>query len=147
MIVYRLMDEKVSVPLFGDSFFMTHYVRLIFPNIKVSVPLFGDSFFITTGWNVLLPPLASFRPLIRGFFFYLDVSGVNHFTLTSVSVPLFGDSFFIKMSERELADYSAGVSVPLFGDSFFIPCQIRRKGGKHKFPSPYSGILFLSLWK
>ena len=43
MIVYRLM---ISVPLFGDSFFMKKEVRNDEGQQRISVPLFGDSFFI-----------------------------------------------------------------------------------------------------
>ena len=63
---------KVSVPLFGDSFFMV-VIRPTFSGkyAVVSVPLFGDSFFIFV--QVTVSALA----------------GEN------VSVPLFGDSFFM----------------------------------------------------
>ena len=37
------------------------------------------------------------------------------------------------------------VSVPLFGDSFFIKeMKLSPQCGEIEFPSPYSGILFLS---
>ena len=60
----------VSVPSFGDSFFMLLTERLLFvPHLVVSVPSFGDSFFIMDFLNLVLV-YAGFRPLIRGFFFY-----------------------------------------------------------------------------
>ena len=39
---------------------------------SVSVPSFGDSFFMVAVVNGSEIKLESFRPLIRGFFFYLE---------------------------------------------------------------------------
>ena len=62
---------QVSVPLFGDSFFMKLMYISKKSQIMVSVPLFGDSFFIyRDGCWYLKREEDSFRPLIRGFFFY-----------------------------------------------------------------------------
>ena len=61
-----------------------------------------------------------FRPLIRGFFFYMNALYVLIF-ISMVSVPSFGDSFFI---------------IPIL---IALLCNIFRE-----FPSPHSGILFLS---
>ena len=62
-----------------------------------------------------------------------------------VSVPLFGDSFFIETVRRVFGRNFIVVSVPLFGDSFFISNIIAViKLIIAVFPSPYSGILFLS---
>ena len=64
--------------------------------------------------------VSSFRPLIRGFFFY-DFKEINvSKDVEVVSVPSFGDSFFIigRGKREEKADKC--VSVPSFGDSFFI---------------------------
>ena len=38
----------------------------------------------------------SFRPLIRGFFFYVEVEGADALIPSLVSVPSFGDSFFMQ---------------------------------------------------
>ena len=63
---------------------------------------------------------SGFRPLIRGFFFY-------YATDFHYSSPPFS------------------VSVPSFGDSFFIPnCGKSHIWLNYGFPSPHSGILFLS---
>ena len=64
-------NEQVSVPSFGDSFFMRRcrYRRCRYGG-TVSVPSFGDSFFIKRWRDTLRPPDVRFRPLIRGFFFY-----------------------------------------------------------------------------
>ena len=86
----------VSVPSFGDSFFIT-VRRVIGRNfVVVSVPSFGDSFFICGNGECSLECDGGFRPLIRGFFFY--VSAVNHFTLTSEDGfrPLIRGFFFYK---------------------------------------------------
>ena len=62
-----------------------------------------------------------------------------------VSAPSFGDSFFIPRKNIVFPTSQLGVSVPSFGDSFFI----KKPGQKvlsitGVFPSPHSGILFLS---
>ena len=89
--------------------------------IRVSVPSFGDSFFITYPTSLIrLHKDCGFRPLIRGFFFYLNGNAYTFYAFDSVSVPSFGDSFFI--------------SLFLVGQVF--PDHVG-------FPSPHSGILFL----
>ena len=61
-----------------------------------------------------------FRPLIRGFFFYA-------------------------LGDGRYAVLAVGVSVPSFGDSFFISFILTAFDGElTMFPSPHSGILFLS---
>ena len=90
----------------------------------------------------------SFRPLIRGFFFYKDnrirdvgnlqpfpspYSGILFLSgcipkkpkwAKYVSVPSFGDSFFIPRRRSSLQLSAVRVSVPSFGDSFFISCCV-----------------------
>ena len=68
---------------------------------RVSVPSFGDSFFISnhqlyTGERYQ----KGFRPLIRGFFFYEFVITALDGAVVIVSVPSFGDSFFMKVDVR-----------------------------------------------
>ena len=68
-----LKSEWVSVPLFGDSFFIHwRHCRNKPCYETVSVPLFGDSFFIPFLFThgSYREYCVSFRPLIRGFFFY-----------------------------------------------------------------------------
>ena len=110
---------QVSVPSFGDSFFIrrrkneTNYVQI------VSVPSFGDSFFIRTLPEGARTRSISFRPLIRGFFFYHIP--VNFVCAWAHSFrPLIRGFFFYKL-------YS----------------QTNRYSGSQRFPSPHSGILFL----
>ena len=85
------------------------------------------------------------KPVVDQFFITVD-SAVGHIHMfqSYVSVPSFGDSFFMYF----ITDFGCvfpPVSVPSFGDSFFI-----RKNGLDitedlvGFPSPHSGILFLS---
>ena len=86
-----------------------------------------------------------FRPLIRGFFFYLFIK--DRYKLKPeeiVSVPSFGDSFFILQPGMLIVVRVKEVSVPSFGDSFFInAAALMFNGNGGKFPSPHSGILFL----
>ena len=64
--------------------------------VTVSVPSFGDSFFIIMKISSIIGKLiAGFRPLIRGFFFYEDGFITDPMVYKEVSVPSFGDSFFI----------------------------------------------------
>ena len=111
----------------------------------------------------------SFRPLIRGFFFYV-LKCVQHYSEENkafpspysgilflsgcipkkpkwakyVSVPSFGDSFFIPRRRSSLQLSAVRVSVPSFGDSFFMVCIERTSRLiMMRFPSPHSGILFL----
>jgi len=50
VILEESAEEKVSVPLFGDSFFMSRLMIIAVAILEnVSVPLFGDSFFICNG--------------------------------------------------------------------------------------------------
>ena len=86
---------------------------------RVSVPSFGDSFFIQSAFinsGCLLQ--SSFRPLIRGFFFYMKNENLIHHRQTRFR-PLIRGFFF----------YSSAVST--VRDKFYL------------FPSPHSGILFL----
>ena len=95
--VAAFFDGNVSVPSFGDSFFIfCRKTQCVYPIKKVSVPSFGDSFFIILAGHCKV------------------VDGGN------VSVPSFGDSFFISNSAVVNAVFALLVSVPSFGDSFFI---------------------------
>ena len=121
VIEMKVSSIVVSAPSFGDSFFIPRK-NIVFPTsqLGVSVPSFGDSFFIKKpGQKVLsitgvFPSPHSgilflshrtaaqsaaeqygFRPLIRGFFFYLNELTKGSYVFIEVSVPSFGDSFFI----------------------------------------------------
>ena len=63
-------EVRVSVPSFGDSFFMIKTIKSYTAYLTVSVPSFGDSFFIGIVMIDKAMNVLCFRPLIRGFFFY-----------------------------------------------------------------------------
>ncbi len=88
---------EVSVPSFGDSFFITTLLHLQHIQERhVSVPSFGDSFFMVRKMKHLnLILVHGFRPLIRGFFFYRQCPKSVYVPVLPVSVPSFGDSFFM----------------------------------------------------
>ena len=70
--------RRVSVPSFGDSFFILMEYHWKNTKTFVSVPSFGDSFFILSGKTAFRQnEIDGFRPLIRGFFFYFKPSIVH----------------------------------------------------------------------
>ena len=65
--------------------------------------------------------VASFRPLIRGFFFYLKCLNLDRKLTLSGFRPLIRGFFFYTVLIALLKVIrEARVSVPSFGDSFFI---------------------------
>ena len=113
----------------------------------VSVPSFGDSFFIES-WSLCLTLKIArrFRPLIRGFFFYWCYSCPDSLLLQRVSVPSFGDSFF--MGRHEAMEQHCLVRFPSpHSGILFLFKAVALGDGRYAvlaFPSPHSGILFLS---
>ena len=58
-------------PLIRGFFFYEHQADIMCLAVLVSVPLFGDSFFILFRlFQIKFCVVVRFRPLIRGFFFY-----------------------------------------------------------------------------
>ena len=114
-----MIDRMFPSPHSGILFLLFHKIYLYIKRRSVSVPSFGDSFFINV--RILLIPHIhrSFRPLIRGFFFYANKCRRVNVRWQRVSVPSFGDSFF------------------MWGYWSLSLMQ------KTAFPSPHSGILFL----
>ena len=113
--------EYVSVPSFGDSFFIIAAAEKMSCLNLVSVPSFGDSFFIIClSFYFNFTTIDSFRPLIRGFFFYLEINEDGFITDPMVfPSPHSGILFLFKIAtERD---------------------DVR----EIVFPSPHSGILFL----
>ena len=150
----------------GFFFYSTPSALKVRGATAVSVPSFGDSFFISEDGHCCVVPFDSFRPLIRGFFFYTCGKGLLRYSPYEVSVPSFGDSFFMgnrcslngqilngvsvpsfgdSFFMKNGLDYTEDliVSVPSFGDSFFIKCLGCLRESRKQFPSPHSGILFL----
>ena len=73
-----------------------YFVPSVMKWTAVSVPSFGDSFFMRiTAVGTYPTSLIGFRPLIRGFFFYGGYDQPQLAYEDTVSVPSFGDSFFI----------------------------------------------------
>ena len=99
---------RVSVPSFGDSFFISYEAFSIRrPVFQVSVPSFGDSFFIKEINGRIRKEKNSFRPLIRGFFFYVRMVTVALYRLIVNGFrPLIRGFFFYvhqKPSQKPLA--------------------------------------------
>ena len=82
----------------------------------------GFFFYVQAYVNICVEKINGFRPLIRGFFFYADFSPIY----VSVRLELFPSphSGILFLSVLRL-DYRCGflVSVPSFGDSFFMQIQ------------------------
>ena len=109
-------------PLIWGFFFYKNNI-FFYEDLKGEFPSphSGILFLSAFDGEVVISPYFSFRPLIRGFFFY---GQTRRYTLDNL--------------RRD-------VSVPLFGDSCFIrEMKLSPQCGEIEFPSPYSGILFLS---
>ena len=90
------MLRRVSVPSFGDSFFISAAANKTFYYDLVSVPSFGDSFFIRALFEAFGLGKSSFRPLIRGFFFYLFVRIIIIFSVLSFRPLIRGFFFYLQ---------------------------------------------------
>ena len=86
----------------------------------------------------------SFRPLIRGFFFYV-LKCVQHYSEENKAFPSpYSGILFLSGCIPKKPKWAKYVSVPSFGDSFFMVCIERTSRLiMMRFPSPHSGILFL----
>ena len=119
--------KVVSVPSFGDSFFILKQFYTIDGNTVLFPSPHSGILFLCTHYRhvtVFLYP-TGFRPLIRGFFFY----EVHVFVVTPLSKtrfrPLIRGFFFYKNLPTTLLTFILPVSVPSFGDSFFISLKAR----------------------
>ena len=83
-----------------------------------------------------------FRPLIRGFFFYVGNVPSLVMAHQRVSVPSFGDSFFMVKKNESNDRRKRRFPSPHSGILFLYIMKISSIIGK-LFPSPHSGILFL----
>ena len=113
--------------------------------LQVSVPSFGDSFFMRGNKSLDEKSYRRFRPLIRGFFFYFLKFANEHasscsfpsphsgilflFTRALINLlirkrkfpsPHSGILFLCEIGGEQVFSEWADVSVPSFGDSFFI---------------------------
>ena len=146
MLAVIVSAGAVSVPSFGDSFFIYSVTTSKYQNMfYVSVPSFGDSFFISVNilkcgkihycfrplirgfffydeWREYTTKITddSFRPLIRGFFFYYSDTEKNRFNGVVVSVPSFGDSFFIMKISSIIGKLVAGFRPLIRGFFFYL---------------------------
>ena len=119
-----------------------------FDSVCVSVPSFGDFFFIMLYAMCLVVTLSCFRPLIRGFFFYCHCILLVRLGKRLRFRPLIRGFFFYVGNVPSLVMAHQRVSVPSFGDSFFMVKKNESNDRrKRRFPSPHSGILFLYIMK
>ena len=110
----------------------------------VSVPSFGDSFFMygfpCSAWTSIR---FSFRPLIRGFFFYKrEHLGDSNYVAFRFRPLIRGFFFYVEMQIGY--DIIPVCFRPLIrGFFFYDQPQLVYEDEANGFPSPHSGILFL----
>ena len=111
----------------------------------VSVPSFGDSFFISYWRSTNIWFSTGFRPLIRGFFFYEIEEKNEHLAFLTLGFrPLIRGFFFYFPIDRDTLETYMFPS-PHSGILFLLHLQILYSFPLfRRFPSPHSGILFLS---
>ena len=136
----------VSVPSFGDSFFMVIIRPAFSRDYSGFRPLIrGFFFYKLISRTIWTPCVRRFRPLIRGFFFYaeekerkrlisaaafpsphsgilflLDFEDTEHGILVTGFRPLIRGFFFYSSCGWSYPPPLLAVSVPSFGDSFFM---------------------------
>ena len=120
MTLKEFAKDLVSVPLFGDSFFICDGdAQTVAKAIRFPSPYSGILFLSSVILEESAEEKERFRPLIRGFFFYTCKLFTKHIKFGLFPSPYSGILFLFQ------ADYAALCS------------RI------DEFPSPYSGILFL----
>ena len=94
---YDIVFKKFPSPYSGILFLCLYGVNTSYDSFNVSVPLFGDSFFIERKRLINAAALMLFPSPYSGILFLSFVCGltVTRIAGVLVSVPLFGDSFFI----------------------------------------------------
>ena len=73
-----------------------------------------------------------FRPLIRGFFFYISAIPIEHQGGGVGFRPLIRGFFFYEITDNAYMYIGEIVSVPSFGDSFFINYKCAIYNSKRK---------------
>ena len=87
--------------------------------------------------------MVSFRPLIRGFFFYVTLSVTLTDRKAAVSVPSFGDSFFIAVNNFTITSEDGHCFRPLIrGFFFYLPYAENSKAEAHVVSVPSFGDSF-----
>ena len=120
----------------------------MFPNIKGNLVKFpsphsGILFLFTLEKGVTLSVTLSFRPLIRGFFFYNQFPLTIHINCVCFR-PLIRGFFFYAEYVKQYADGVFKFPSPHSGILFLWIVVITTKEELlNMFPSPHSGILFL----
>ena len=111
----------VSVPSFGDSFFIRKEGNFMLPKFKLFPSPHSEILFLfIVSSHSRVFCRNGFRPLIRGFFFYILELVPYAENSKAVSVPSFGEFFFFSTSMELTRVLYRHVSVPSFGDSFFM---------------------------
>ena len=141
-------DALVSVPLFGDSFFMLNYGDTVTFEIKKAFPSpYSGILFLCVRVEYVYMYFTKkrFPSPYSGILFLFLICVYYATSIVRVSVPLFGDSFFMKKAVRKNENF-INVSVPLFGDSFFMTLCVRRRTNSLRLVSvPLFGDSFFIL--
>ena len=144
-VITPLFPSPHSGILFLSAFSRDYSVTV---DCGVSVPSFGDSFFIRLiSAAALMFNGNGFRPLIRGFFFYICISTCSISGRISVSVPSFGDSFFIRQKSRLKAKVIFGFRPLIRGFFFYETASSLRLSGKSSCFRPLIRGFFFYLLK
>ena len=141
----------VSVPSFGDSFFiLIEEIEIQIGYNIVSVPSFGDSFFISKTAGVLWKLNMREFPSPHSGILFLSVTEGGSFILTAFGFrPLIRGFFFYEYWKGNyVVGFPQGFPSPHSGILFLSIVEIKEYATPwYRFPSPHSGILFLSRWK
>ena len=119
----RLRCENVSVPSFGDSFFIATPEEAVETANSVRFHPLIRGFFFYPRWTrtTFTTGSSRFRPLIRGFFFY-PFGNNKHLLCLHLQFPSphSGILFLLSLVLWLWFHCYPRVSVPSFGDSFFM---------------------------
>ena len=141
-VYYQTVLHNVSVPSFGDSFFMVNK-NADKPDKDCFRPLIRGFFFYTVVIRPTFSGKYCFRPLIRGFFFYNTAAFMFDGNGGKFPSPHSGILFLYKHGIECLISGLVFPS-PHSGILFlFAGEQTGMVQRKTWFPSPHSGILFL----
>ena len=116
--------SRFPSPYSGILFLCLYGVNTSYDSFNVSVPLFGDSFFIERKRLINAAALMLFPSPYSGILFLSFVCGltVTRIAGVLVSVPLFGDSFFIAVEALVIDCRAIKCFRPLIRGFFFYSC-------------------------